>query len=81
MKFKDKCDLCGNWNYCKGYDDKVLCPNCINKLESRKVRVNLQLSFFEEVTNDSSKHFKNICSNNCINNRNIYNYIFDKSIY
>ena len=80
MRFKDKCDLCGNWNYCKGYDDKVLCPNCINKLESRKVKVNLQLSFFEEDTNDNIKGFNNICSGNYINYRNIYNYSFDKSI-
>lgn len=81
MKFKDKCDLCGNWNYCKGYDNKVLCPNCINKLDIKKVRVNLQLSFFEEVTNDNIKSFNYICNDNYINNRNIYNSSFDKSIH
>lgn len=81
MKFKDKCDLCGNWNYCKGYEDKVLCPNCINKLANKKAKVNLQLSLFEEVTNDSSKSFNNICNNNYFNDMCVYNYSFDKSIH
>ena len=81
MRFKDKCDLCGNWNYCKGYDDKVLCHSCINKLESKKVRVNLQLSFFEEGTNDYIKSFNYICNDNYINNRYIYNSSFNKSIH
>lgn len=25
MKFKDQCDVCGKWNYCKGYKGLVLC--------------------------------------------------------
>lgn len=34
-KFKDACDGCGKMDYCKGYGNKVLCPNCI-KLEEEK---------------------------------------------
>ncbi len=31
-KFKDKCDNCGKWSYdCKGYNGKVLCPECLEK--------------------------------------------------
>lgn len=26
--FKDACDECGKFDYCKGVDGKVLCPEC-----------------------------------------------------
>ena len=28
-KFKDKCDLCGNFDILKGYNGKCLCSKCI----------------------------------------------------
>ena len=30
-KFKDACDECGKFEYCKGYNGKVLCHECIAK--------------------------------------------------
>ena len=35
QKFKDACDNCGRFDYCKGYKGKVLCPDCIHKEEER----------------------------------------------
>lgn len=32
-KFKDACDACGKFDYCRGHDGKVLCPECIAKQE------------------------------------------------
>lgn len=32
-KFKDPCDACGKFNYCKGVNGKVLCPECAAKEE------------------------------------------------
>lgn len=32
-KFKDACDGCGKMDYCKGYNGRVLCPECIKKEE------------------------------------------------
>ena len=46
MKFKDKCDLCNKWDYCKGFNQQVLCPNCIEKIKNKK---EIQLKLFEEV--------------------------------
>ena len=31
QKFKDACDQCGKFDYCKGHDGKVLCPVCVDK--------------------------------------------------
>lgn len=31
MKFKDQCDLCMKFDYCKGFDEKVLCEDCIRQ--------------------------------------------------
>ena len=28
-KFKDACDSCGKFDYCKGYNNKALCPECL----------------------------------------------------
>lgn len=30
-KYKDKCDLCNKWDYCKGFRNLVLCDNCRKK--------------------------------------------------
>lgn len=35
-QFKDACDGCGKMDYCKGYNGKVLCPECIKKEEESK---------------------------------------------
>lgn len=35
-KFKDKCDLCNKYSYCKGYEDLVLCSNCIALIDKCK---------------------------------------------
>lgn len=35
VKYKDKCDICKKWDYCKGYKNKVLCERCI-KIEKDK---------------------------------------------
>ena len=37
-KFKDKCDLCNEYSYCKGYEDLVLCSSCIALIEKCKNR-------------------------------------------
>lgn len=31
MKFKDQCDLCKKFSYCRGYENQVLCEECIEK--------------------------------------------------
>lgn len=32
-KYKDQCDECKAFNYCKGVNGKVLCPECAEKEE------------------------------------------------
>jgi hypothetical protein len=32
LKFKDKCDGCGTFNYLKGIEGKCLCEECITKI-------------------------------------------------
>lgn len=36
LSFKDACDECGKFNYCKSIDGKVLCPECGKKHEEGK---------------------------------------------
>lgn len=45
-KFKDQCDICKEWDYCKGHDGKVLCRKCLQDVtkESKKDKPK-QLSF------------------------------------
>lgn len=33
-KFKDTCDQCGKFDYCKGVNGKVLCQDCQHKEEN-----------------------------------------------
>lgn len=33
--FKDQCDVCNKWDYCKGHNGLVLCNKCLEK-ESNK---------------------------------------------
>lgn len=35
-KYKDKCDCCNQYKICRGYKDKVLCEDCINKTDKLK---------------------------------------------
>ena len=39
MKCKDKCDSCNKFGYCRGYAGKVLCENCIELLENRRINM------------------------------------------
>jgi uncharacterized Zn finger protein (UPF0148 family) len=34
-KFKDACDSCGKFDYCKGNDGKVLCPECLALVQEK----------------------------------------------
>ena len=34
--FKDACDICGQFDYCKGYHGKVCCPRCIEKDKAKE---------------------------------------------
>ena len=48
-KFKDKCDLCNTFNFCKGFNGKVLCESCIQKQESKinLIKKEEQLTIFD----------------------------------
>lgn len=35
--FKDKCEICNQFRVCKGYREKVLCNECIEKIETKKI--------------------------------------------
>lgn len=35
-KYKDACDNCGKFDYCKGYENKVLCPKCIEEVSKNE---------------------------------------------
>nr|DAK84779.1 MAG TPA: DNA-directed RNA polymerase [Caudoviricetes sp.] len=35
-KYKDQCDNCGKYDYCKGFDDQVLCPVCLKKVKTKE---------------------------------------------
>lgn len=37
MRYKDKCDICGKFDFCKGKDNKVLCQKCFNNQEQKIV--------------------------------------------
>ncbi len=32
--FKDKCDICGQFKYCHGYKNKVVCNDCEKELDT-----------------------------------------------
>ena len=32
-KFKDQCDICGNFDFCKGVNGQVICPKCASETE------------------------------------------------
>lgn len=36
MRYKDKCDECGKFDYLKGINGKCLCSNCQNKLNKNQ---------------------------------------------
>lgn len=47
-KFKDKCDICGNFDYLKGINDKCLCPNCIKSIKTDNKQLHKkQLTIFD----------------------------------
>lgn len=34
-KFKDKCDECKNFGFCKGYKGRILCEKCLAKIKQQ----------------------------------------------
>lgn len=38
-KYKDKCDVCLKWDYCKGHQNKVMCESCINKQKDKPIEI------------------------------------------
>ncbi len=34
--FKDQCDKCKKFDYCKGYNNQVLCKSCIEEEKKNK---------------------------------------------
>ena len=38
-RFKDQCDICLKWEYCKGYKNKVLCENCFKKEQKKPIEI------------------------------------------
>lgn len=38
-KYKDQCDICLEWNYCKGYQGKVLCDSCKQKQQNKPIEI------------------------------------------
>mgnify|MGYP000079176661 CR=1 FL=1 len=34
-KYKDKCDECKKFDFCQGYNGKVLCEKCIAKIKQQ----------------------------------------------
>lgn len=38
-KYKDQCDVCLKWDYCKGYRNKVLCENCIKNKQNEAIEI------------------------------------------
>lgn len=35
-KYKDACDECGKFDFCRGVEGRVLCPACEEKLKQEK---------------------------------------------
>ena len=47
-KFKDQCDECNNFDYCRGYNGKVLCKSCIEKeTPESNITIKGQLTIFD----------------------------------
>lgn len=38
-KYKDQCDICLKWDYCKGYQNKVICECCKRNQENKTVEI------------------------------------------
>lgn len=47
--FKDKCDICNKFDYCRGFNNKVLCESCLSKEKSTANFINkeIQLTIFD----------------------------------
>ncbi len=48
--FKDACDNCGKMDYCRGYNGKVLCPECIRKQEEESENKNQEITREQHIT-------------------------------
>lgn len=39
-QYKDKCEICGKYDHCVSYDNKVICRDCLKKLGGEKSEKN-----------------------------------------
>ena len=49
-KYIDRCDICHQPKHCRGYEDKILCENCIEKMKNnnkKELKKDLTLFDFE----------------------------------
>lgn len=37
-EFKDQCDLCGKFDYCKGFDSMILCSKCLREQKKNSIK-------------------------------------------
>ena len=44
-KFKDKCEICNNFDYLKGFNSKCLCDKCISTYKDVNVKVYKKRNF------------------------------------
>lgn len=47
-QYKDQCDCCNKFKYCKGYNNKVLCEECIKKIVNNNI---IEIEVVEEENN------------------------------
>lgn len=58
-KFKDKCDICDRYDFCKGHNGKVLCESCLMRETSQVDIVEGQMTIFDFIGGnyESKKNF------------------------
>lgn len=58
-KFRDQCDVCNNFDYCSGYNGKVLCKSCIEKeVSESNIIIKGQMSIFDLLWGDDLWNFQ-----------------------
>lgn len=51
MIFLDRCDICHKPKKCKGYEGRVLCDECISKLDDKpKIEEKKEIKKYKETT-------------------------------
>lgn len=49
-RFRDKCEVCGEWKVCAGYKGIAICQDCFEKTEGKiELKVPVQDSLFDEI--------------------------------